>query len=390
MNILLIGGTGVLSSAVTEVAKRKGIRITMINRGSRKIPEGVELIKANCFDYEYVRKCLTGRKFDAIIDFLCYSDQQTTNSFNLYKDFTKQYFFISSCAVYDTRLGEICQEDSPKVLPMWSYSVEKWDSEQNLKKLAEASDVYYTIIRPCVTYGDTRIPYGISPQYGYHWTLVARILTGKPIIRWNGGVNRCNMTRVEDFAVGVVGLIGNPKAYNEAFNICGDETPTFNDVLDAMAEYLGKKPVLFDLTSEEYAREIPNRNGELLGGRSIDAINSNKKIKDAVPDFKQIISLKEGVRMTLDAYKSQDYQKGIDWNFDADTDRIISKYCKQKSIDAKHYNLEFIDYLGNANQKDKLTYWLEYHKTNPLVHVARKGINLCDRVLGKIKTLLHK
>jgi len=53
---------------------------------------------------------------------------------------------------------------------------------------------------------DTHIPYGISPQYGYHWTLIARILSGKPIIRWNGGINRCNMMRVEDFAVGVIGL----------------------------------------------------------------------------------------------------------------------------------------------------------------------------------------
>ena len=68
----------------------------------------------------------------------------------------KQYFFISSCAVYNTRLGEVCHEDSPKVLPVWSYSVNKWASEQHLMKLLEGSDVHYTIIRPCVTYGNTR------------------------------------------------------------------------------------------------------------------------------------------------------------------------------------------------------------------------------------------
>lgn len=377
MHILLIGGTGVLSSAVTEVATRKGIIVTMINRGSRRIPEGVELIKANCFDYGYIRKKLVGRRFDAIIDFLCYTDIQTTNSFNLYKDFTNQYFYISSCAVYDTRVGQICQEDSPKVLPIWSYSVEKWDSENHLQKLVEGTGVNYTIIRPCVTYGDTRIPYGIYPKYGYHWTFAARILAGKPIIRWNGGKNRCNMTRVEDFAIGVVGLIGNPKAFNEAFNICGEETPSFNDVLKVLSDYLGKEPILFDLTSEEYAEELPSRRGELLGGRSIDAIISNTKIKSVVPEFKQTIDLNAGVRMTLDAYKANNYQLGIDWQFDADTDRIVAKYCKIKKLNKKQYNLGFVDYLSNATFKDKVRYWLMYHNNNSF-------INLCCKVFNKL------
>lgn len=380
MHILLIGGTGVLSSAVTEIAIKKNIKVTMLNRGSHQIPNGVELIKANCFDYEYVQNCLSGRTFDAIIDFLCYTEKQTANSFNLYKEYTKQYFYISSCAVYDTRRGGICKEDSPKVLPMWNYSVEKWASEQLLMNLAKNTDVNITIIRPCVTYGDTRIPYGISPKYRYHWTLAARILEGKPIIRWNGGINKENMTRVEDFAVGVVGLIGNPNAYNEAFNVCGDETPSFNDVLNAMSEYLGKKPILFDLTSEEYAEEIPNRRGEILGGRSIDAINSNEKLKALVPEFKQTISLKDGVAMTFDAYKRQNYQEGIDWAFDAETDRIIAKYCKQKGISQKLYNLGFVDYLGNAAAKDRRVYWFEYNKESFYVKYLRKCLTLASSI----------
>ena len=80
----------------------------------------------------------------------------------------------------------------------------RWNGNLSSSTVVAKTDVKYTVIRPCVTYGDTRIPYGISPQYGYHWTLAARILNNKPIIRWNGGINRCNMMRVEDFAVGAV------------------------------------------------------------------------------------------------------------------------------------------------------------------------------------------
>lgn len=383
MHILIIGGTGVLSTAVTAEALKQGIKITMINRGNHPIPHGVEHIKANKDDLTIIAERLKGRKFDAVMDYLCFNDAQTEQSVNFYSTFTKQYFYISSCAIYDTRAmkGEPCEEDSPKVLPMWKYSVDKWESEKKISMMFRNINAYYTIIRPCVTYGDTRIPYGISPRYGYHWTLCARILAGKPIIKWNNGVNRCNMTRVEDFAVGVVGLIGNPMAYNEAFNVCGDETPSFNEVLNAMSEILGKEAVTVGMSSEEYATEIPSRAGELLGGRSIDAINSNKKIKEIVPSFRQTYSLHQGLKKTIDAYKQQNYQYGIDWIFDADTDRIIKKWCKKQGIDRKQYNLGFVDYLGSATLHDRMIYWREFHKDNCFVRL----INIALCVAKKIR-----
>ena len=324
---------------------------------------------------------LCDRKFDAVIDFLCYTDAQTERSVKLYSRYTKQYFYISSCAVYDTAShnGKMADEETKKVNPVWKYSVDKWASELKLKELLKDTDVNYTIIRPCVTYGDTRIPYGIMPPYGYHWTLCARILAGKPVIIWNGGNNRCNMTRVEDFAVGVVGLIGNPKAYNEAFNICGDETPTYNEVLHAVGEILRKDVIKVDVSPEFYAKECPGKSGEILGGRAVDTINSNQKIKSIVPQFQQTISLKAGITRTIEAYKNGNYQKGIDWNFDANSDRIIRKWCRNNSVSVSDYHLGFNDYLGNASMGDCFKYWKAAHKDN-----------LAIRSLWKIFKLIKK
>ena len=383
MKILIIGGTGVLSSAVTVEAMKQGIAVTMINRGRRKMPEDIELIKADMNDQSTIVSKLGDRNFDAVIDFLCYTDAQTEKSVKLYSNYTKQYFYISSCAVYDTSTlnGQMADEESKKVLPIWKYSVDKWESEQKLRALLDGTDVKYTIIRPSVTYGNTRIPYGIMPPYGYHWTLCARILADKPIITWNGGNNRCNMTRVEDFAVGVVGLIGNPKAYNEAFNICGDETPTFSEVLDVVGEMLGKKVIRVDIAPKFYAKECPLKAGEILGGRSIDTVNSNNKIKEAVPSFRQTCNIREGIKKTIEAYRQQNYQKGIDWSFDAETDRIIKAWLKKNNQDLKKFRVGFIDYLGTAGFKNKKTYWLTLHKKNPLVHILVSCVKKASRLL---------
>ena len=381
MKILLVGGTGVLSSAVTVEALRRGMEVTMINRGQREIPKGVELLKHDCHKYKEIESDLTGRHFDSVIDFLCYTEEQLEASFKLYSRFASQYIYISSCAVYDTRLSGIKSEDSLKPLPIWKYSVDKWNSECLLVRLAENSCCSYTIVRPSVTYGDTRIPYGIMPPYGYHWTLVARILAGKPIIRWNNGENRCNMMRVEEFAVGCIGLVGNQNAYGEAFNICGDEAPSFNDVLHVLSKELGKTVKTVDVTSEFYAREFFEKSQEILGGRSLDSINSNFKIKNAVPDFKQTVSLHEGIARTLEAYRGRNYQKGIDWRFDAETDRIIEKWQCQNKKRGYIRELRFIDYLGTAVKSDRVLYFKIRYRERLMVKLWYKAKRILHRLI---------
>jgi nucleoside-diphosphate-sugar epimerase len=386
MKLLLVGGTGVLSTAITQEALKKNIEVYMINRGSRMklIPPDVHLLKADIKNRNQVLSLLSDMYFDAVIDCICYTEKDIAYSFNLFKNRTNQYVFISSCAVYNTTICNVCEEDSPKVLPIWEYSIDKNRSEEFLIQLANTHQTNYTIIRPAVTYGDTRIPYGIMPPYGCHWTLVERILHGKPIITWNNGANRCNITHVDDFAVGVVGLLGNKQAYNEAFNVVGDETPSWREVLDTLSELLNMEIKTFDIPSDYYAKEIPSRKGEILGGRSIDAINSNKKIKSVVKNVKQNITLKEGLKKTIDYYKKHNYIYGIDYAFDADTDRIIAKYAKEKKIPMEGFTLHFIDYMNANNRKNRLIYFFYRHKENIVLKVFDGMIKTLYKFIKKV------
>ena len=382
MNILLIGGTGCLSSAVTAEALRQKISVSMLNRGNRPVPDGVELIKANCDDVVGIETLLRGRQFDSVIDFLCFNERQLWQSFNLYSKHCLQYVFISSCAVYANTTDEVKTEESSKVQPEWEYSVNKWKCEELLATLAKGSCCRTTVVRPRVAYGSTRIPYGISPKYGYHWTLVARAKAGKPLIGWNGGLNYTNMIRVEDFAVGVVGLLCNPKAYGEAFNICGDETPTYGQVLGAMESALGFSIPVIDVDSGFLAREMPERAGEILAARSRNSVCSNEKIKRVVPGFRQSIFIKEGVAMTLDAYLANGYQQGIDWKYDADSDRILRKWLALHGESSKARNLRFVDYLGNATRTERHLYYSTVYRDNRLFRFAGKVRRATNKIIG--------
>ena len=377
MRLLIVGGSGVLSSAVAKEAVNNNFHVTLINRGHRFIPNNCHLIKSDKDDYVTIAKALKGQVFDAVIDFLCYNEEQTKRSFLFYKEFVKQYIFISTCAVYDKTILGIKSEDSPKGLKLWSYSLNKVACEESVLTLSKNTSTAVTIVRPCVTYDDTRIPYGIMPPYRFHWTLCARVLADKPIITWNNGMNRSNMMRVEDFAIGLIGLVGNRFSYNEAFNICGDEMPTFNDVLDVISKKLGKEVRKINIDSDFFANNYPEKKEEILGGRALDATNSNEKIKRVVPAFAQKIPLSEGVSMTIDAYRNNNYQKGIDWEFDGTTDRIISLWCKKQGI-KQHACVHFVDYLGNASCLDRMKYLLAYYSDWKIVRFIKK---ICKKYL---------
>lgn len=376
-SLLVVGGTGVISYAVVQEALKQNYKVTCINRGKSKnqtISSEVELIIADYHDGSIIKSKLEGRHFDAVLDILCFSEKDIEYSISLFKDHCSQYLFFSSAEAYNKpKYKDIAYNENAELSnPLWAYSVNKAKCEKKLIELASKLSLTYTIIRPAITYGNTRIPYGLMPPYGYHGTIIQRIIHNKPILLWDGGKAIATITRVEDFAIGLVGLLGNPKAYNQAFHIVGDDAYSWKDVIDTLGSILDKEPIYCDVPCEFLADELVDYKEQLLGGRAISQRLDNSKLKSVVPNFKAKIHLKEGIQMTVNYYQRNHYLSGIDWAFDANMDRLVRKWCNKNKIDVTKYNLSFIDYLGNVTVRDRFLYFLELHKDNFFVGIIKK------------------
>lgn len=380
MNALLVGGTGLLSSAVAAEARRRSIHVTMLTRGRRPVPSWAESIVCDCRAYGQLAARLAGRKFDAVVDFLCYRPEQLRESFALYARLTRQYVFISSYAVYDTTRAVELDEGAPKGHPTWQYGANKWACEQMLAELSRDGDCRYTVVRPAVTYGDTRIPYGVMPKYGWHWTLPARILAGKPVLTWHHGENFVNMMHVDDFAEGVVGLLGNAAARDEAFNVCGDEVRSYGDVLDTLAHLLGRPVTRIDVPIDVYARALGSRADTFLGGRCHDARVGNAKLKCACPGFRQKVTLAQGLARTLEAHRGDVHAQRIDWAFDGMTDRVCSQYGTACG---------FVDYLGRASYRDRIAYGAERYRDAPVRRALHCGGTVVRACMHRLERICH-
>ncbi len=324
MNVLIVGGTGVISTAVVNEAVKQGIDVTCINRGNDHGVKPNPNVKTLHFDVrnrKVADEKLKGLYYDVVVDFICFNADQVKYSLDLFHDKCAQYVFISTDSVYKLQKDSHYDETTPQSNPEWNYSYQKAECETIVREYCKEHELIYTIVRPSITYGNTRIPYGFMPPYGFHYTLVERIKAGKPVVTWNGGQNLQTMMRIEDFAVGMIGLWNNKKAYNEDFNICG-EAYKWSDVLDIIDEYIGTKSIRTDIPVSQIIKEYPNKKGEFLIDRAEDHIVSNSKLKSAVPSFIIKYTLKDGITQTLRYYETHNNVLGLDYTFDGQMDRL--------------------------------------------------------------------
>jgi len=358
MKILLIGGTGVISYDTARYALNNEHEVYALNRGNNltRLATKCHLIKADIRNSEDVCSKIGNQHFDVVVDFLSYMPNQLTQTFNNLKNNCKQYIFISSATAYSKeRSCTSITEHCPVTNNIWDYAKNKSDCEIRLKNLCIDSAANYTIVRPYITYSDTRIPFGIIP-HSSHWTLIARILAEKPIILWDEGKHICTLTHSSDFAKGLVGLFGNPAALNSDFHITSSECLSWKAVLETIATTIGKKAVVVNIPSEYLAENIPNWKGILLGDRATDMIFNNTKIKTAVPAFSCTTDFKTGIKQTIEYYQHKIEMRSIDYRWDALVDRTISSYYKENEPNRlKDYNLSYVS-TANSKLSDRFAY----------------------------------
>lgn len=368
MRVLLIGGTGTLSTSICNSCLKKGYDVTIVNRGNNNnnVSDKVEIIIGDIRNVDKINELLKDRYFDVVIDFISFTLEQLKTTLQIFNNRCEQFIFISSATAY-TKTSERITEDFKLENNAWDYASNKIECENFLKENFEHTKQKYTIIRPYVTYDEKRIPFAIIPYK--QWTLANRIIIGKPILLWDGGKAKCTLTTVSEFANGVVGLFLNEKAYNEAFHITSDNYLTWSEALNDMGKALNKSVTIAAIPSKYIAEQKPELKGVLFGDKGLDRIFDNTKIKSAVKDFKADTLFKNGIKKTFEYYDENSELKQIDYAWDAEIDSLIEKYYQKygypkgfdrKILTSKPYK--------NITFKNRVQYFIHRHDFIRKIH----------------------
>ena len=332
MKVLFVGGTGIISSACSELAIRHGIDLYLLNRGRsfRPTPEGAISIHGDIRQPVSVIAALGNLTFDAVVEWVAFTPDQVKTDIEIFQKHTGQYIFISSASAYQKPPGFLpITESTPLHNPFWQYSRDKAACEALLEDAGKAEGFPFTIVRPSHTYDRTLLPF----HDGY--TTVARMRAGKPVVVHGDGTSLWTMTHHRDFAVGFVGLLGNPQALRQSIHITSDECLSWNQIYNITAQAAGVEPHLVHVPSDLIARFDPEWGASLLGDKAHSMIFDNSKICKLVPQFHPTIPFRQGAVEIIAWYDEEVSRRVVDPYFDEVQDQLITV---MKKIDLLKFN----------------------------------------------------
>ncbi len=330
MKILFIGGTGLISSACSELAIKRGIDLYILNRGvSMKYPflAGAKHLSGDVrADEAGVAGLLASHQFDVVVDWIAFTPEDVERDLRLFSGKTEQFVFISSASAYQKPPAHyIITEETPLENPFWGYSRDKIACEERLMQAYHQNGFPVTIVRPSLTYGPSQIPLCVN-SWQHPYTVIERMKQGKRIIIPGDGTSLWVFTWNADFARGFLGLFGRQEAIGEAFQITSDEVLTWNQAYEEVGHALGVELNIAHISSDLIAAYDQHAIGSLIGDKVNSVVFDNSKIKRFVSDYDCKVSWAEGIRRSLAWFEADPARQTIDHQANQLWDTIISAY----------------------------------------------------------------
>ena len=325
LRVLFIGGSGVISSACANVAVERGIELTVLNRGrstSRPLPPGVTALHADIRDPQSVRDRLRDLEFDAVVDWVAFTPDHVRADIGLFRGRAGQYVFISSASAYQTPPARVpVTESTPLRNPFWQYSRDKIACEELLVAAYREESFPATIVRPSHTYDQTLVPFDGG------WTVLGRMLAGKPVIVHGDGTSLWTLTHHDDFARAFVPLLAHARTLGEAIQITSDDVLTWNQIAHTLAAALGVTAHLVHVPSDAIAAADPQWGAGLLGDKAHSMVFDNAKVRGLVPGWQAVIPFEQGAREIAAWHQADPARQVTDQNLNAVMDKLAATWA---------------------------------------------------------------
>ena len=344
MEILILGGTGAMGVPLVNLLA-KDHKLFVTTRAKKENRGNITYIQGNAKDREFF-STLMEKRYDSIIDFMVYSTEELKERLPILLDHTNQYFFFSSSRCYADSSTPIT-EDSPRLVDVCTdseyLSIDEYGMakgrEENLLKATGRTN--WTIIRPYITYNSNRIQLGVYEKENW----LRRALEGRTIVFPKDiAAKKTSLTYGPDVAGAIAELIGNEKAYGQAFHITTDESHTWGEILDfycdKIEEITGKRPKVKLVENSNGLMTVWNK-WQIKYDRLYDREFNNTKIETVRGKYNYKPTF-EGLGECLDEFISNPVWLGMNDRYEAWCDRQCGEWTPLWEIPGKKAKLRYL------------------------------------------------
>jgi len=327
MKILIIGGTGLISTSISRQLLEAGHDLTLYNRGETdpRLPGGYQVINGDRTDFKaFEGQMADAGTFDCVIDMICFHPDQAENDIRVFQGRTGQFIFCSTVDVYTKPPASFPVTESHERRALSDYGRDKARCEDLFMAAHQEGQFPVTIIRPAHTYGEGG---GIIHTFGFGSYFLDRLREGRPVIVHGDGEALWVSCHIDDVARAFVNAVGNPKAFGNAYHVTGEAWQTWNQYHERLAEAIGApKPSIVHIPADILVRIAPEETMITYLNFQYTNIMDNSAAK-ADLGFEYTVDWRTGAKRTFDWLVTHDRIDG--WGSFPFYDLVLERY-KQK------------------------------------------------------------
>lgn len=323
MNVLIIGGTGLISTAITRQATAAGHDVTVFTRGRTDagLPESVDHVTGDRTDRDALERARDAVSLGCVIDMVGFDPADVEAAVDVFAGHVDQYVFCSTVDVYHRPVETMpIRERAAREPPVSEYGADKAACEDRLFDAYRSDGFPATVIRPWHTYGEGGGLIDTLSSAAY----VDRLRKGKPIVVHGDGTSVWGPCHRDDVAAAFVAAIGNHEAVGEAYHVTATDPLTWNQYHRRAAAALdAPEPDLVHVPTDALRAAVPDRVSPLVDHFRFSTVFDTRKAERDL-GFRQTVSWEAGVRRTVARLEADDAIEP--WDGDPTYDRIVSAW----------------------------------------------------------------
>ncbi|MCW5549632.1 MAG: NAD-dependent epimerase/dehydratase family protein [Opitutaceae bacterium] len=325
MNVLLIGGTGLISTGIVKALLARGATVTVFNRGRTddRLGPAVRRLQGDRNDFAAFESAVAATgPWDVVIDMICFRPDQAESDVRAFAGRCGHFIFCSTVCTYGNTQTILPTVETTPQNPHSAYGRDKVACEKIFLRAHADGKMPVTLFRPSHTYGPGG---GVINNLGWEPTFVDRLRRGLPIIVSGDGHGLWQSAFSEDVGVGFAFAAGRARCFGEAYNIVGGETVTWDDYTRRTAAAIGAPaPRIVHIPTDLLLALDRPRFAALEEIFRFHGVYANTKLMRDVPEYRAATPYEEGVRRTvawMDAH-----QKVVSADTDPWEDRLVERW----------------------------------------------------------------
>ncbi len=302
MKVLILGGTGLISTGIVKHLLARKANISILNRAQREntLPPEITQITADRSDFSALESAAS-QNFDVVIDMICFNPDQAEADLRAFTQRCHHFIFCSTVCTYGTKIPPtVLIDESFPQQPISDYGKNKLACEQIFLRAHHDQKLNTTIIRPSSTYG----PGGhLIDNLEFNPASWDRIERNLPVLCAGDGLGLWVSTHRDDVGKLFAYAALNPKTYGQSYNATRDQNFTWRDLYQQAASTLGKPANLLFMPAQWIIDHDPKRFNLLKEITQFHGAYSSQKAKRDVPEFRCEIDYRQGAKQTLEDLK---------------------------------------------------------------------------------------